>query len=272
MDIIINAVMQDIPPTSQPIPHPGSFYLNILHALAYPLESPPLADLLRRLHGLEGDWLIASPICWEATHNDAMIIASGEPLNLTEQASKAWFDAFTASVASESCKTFFHDPYTWLIQMPNKPVVQAKPVHFLHHQSMMPQLDLMDHTLYWQRFFTENQMFFSAHSLNQQRNASLPINGLWIWGQGQLQLPSDTLLTCYDEASLPIANLLSTRVQRFDPSHRLKEGIIIAQQLTDPSLHDLKPQMQKQTVRWYWNNVAYSIKPKNWLQRFIERI
>lgn len=270
MDIIINDIQNELPLGHSRLPHPGSFYQNILSVMGYPLASPPVADLLARYHGLSGEWLVASPICWEATHNDAMIIASGDSLDLSEEASKAWFDVFRESVDTLSCQAVFHDSHTWLIQMDDKPAISAKPPNHLHHQSMMPHLAVMDQTLFWQRFFTENQMFFSAHPLNQARIASFPINGLWIWGQGQLDAPSKTPIYC-DEAFHSLAQNLSSNVRSIEPHQSINEGVVFTQRCTDDLLDHLKQPIKKQRMRWYWNNVAYASKPTHWLWRLLER-
>ena len=140
------------------------------------------ADALRRLHGLEGDWLIVSPIYWEATHNDAMIMACGEMLDLSDEESRQWFAALAKFLVNDKVTLHYHDANTWLIQFDECPPINAKPVHSLLQQSMMQQLAALDPTLFWSRFLTENQMFFSEHPLNKARTGRYPVNGVWIWG------------------------------------------------------------------------------------------
>jgi len=144
------------------------------------------AEQLRRYHKLEGRWLIVSPIHWQATHNDAMIIACNETLDLPDAESRLWFAALTEFLVHDKVKLHYHDAYTWLIQFEESPPINAKPVHRLLQQSMMQQLQALDSTLFWSRFITENQMFFSEHSLNKARAGRYPINGVWIWGDGDL--------------------------------------------------------------------------------------
>ena len=184
MDIVINADIDEVPEGHFPILNQGNFYHNILTCLGYSYEKPPVADLLRRYHGLEGQWLIASPIHWQATHNDAMIVASGSELQLSDQVSRLWFAAFKEFVTADHFNVHYHDAHTWLIQCDGKPLLDSKPVHTLHHKSLMPELRKLDETLYWQRLITEGQMFFSEHPLNKDRLASYSINGLWFWGGG----------------------------------------------------------------------------------------
>lgn len=262
MDVVINSDINTVPEGSLPIINQGDYYHNILTCLGYPIDFPPVADLLRRYHGLEGDWLIASPIYWQATHNDAMIMASGSALQLSDQESQGWFAALVDFVQPNKVHMHYHDAHTWLIQVKEHPRITAKPVHMLLHQSMTPQLKALDSTLFWQRFITENQMMFSGHPLNKARMDRYPINGLWIWGGGQLQSRSKRPFICNDEQTFKLAALLSTQVSYLQPGESLKKNTVILSSANQAE--GLQTQLQKYTVRWYWNNVAYINKPQHW--------
>jgi hypothetical protein len=273
IDIVINAELDAAPAGSEPLPHQANFYHNILACLGYSNESPPVADLLRSYHGLEGEWLVVSPIHWQATHNDAMIVASGHDLGLSDSASRLWFAALAEFVALDNIKLHYHDAATWLLQAEGKPQLTAKPVHTLHHQSMMPELKRLDDTLFWQRFITENQMFFSAHALNKTRTELYPINGLWLWGGGQLHKRVKNPLICSDDGLVRLANLLSTHVSAYGHGPSVAQNsVLLLNELSLDEQFALQTQLQKNTVRWYWNNVAYLSKPKSWLSRLIERV
>lgn len=274
MDIIINTDLDVAPENTNIIPTHGNFYHNLLSCLGYSNESPPVADLLRRYHHLEGEWMVASPIHWQATHNDAMIIASGNSLELSDEESRRWFGAFEEFIAPENMSLYYHDAHTWLLQTKSsKPEITAKPVHTLYHQSMMPELKLLDKTFFWQRFFTENQMFFSAHPLNNERTGLYPINGVWIWGRGTLDVNVSTPLACQDKELLELANVLSTNVSDNQDSNQApKNAMFLYKTLDQNARHSLQKQLQKNTVRWYWNNQAYQSKPKSWISRLMEKI
>ena len=279
MDVVINAELHcersidEVPASTVSLSHQGDFYPNILACLGYSNESPPVADLLRSYHGLEGEWLVASPIHWQATHNDAMIVASGHELSLTDQESRLWFAALSEFVTLDNIKLHYHDAYTWLLQCNGKPQMTAKPVHMLHHQSMMPELRRLDDSLFWQRFITENQMFFSAHSLNTARSELYPINGVWLWGGGQLYDRVQTPLICADDSLQRLANILSTNVSADNSTLSItKHSVFLFNELNIDEQRALQTRLQKNTVQWYWNNVAYLSKPKRWLSRLIERV
>lgn len=134
-----------------------------------------------KLHNLEGSWQVVSPICWQATHNDAMIIACGDTLQLSEEQSRQWFDVLARFLNDGQTTLGYHDAYTWLMQHKTAPILNAKPASLLLQQSLTPHLQTLDSTGFWQRFLTEVQMLFSQQALSQERLGEYPINGVWIW-------------------------------------------------------------------------------------------
>jgi len=273
MDIIINATLDSVPQGLVPITSLGNFYHNILACLAYPSDFPPVADLLRQYHGLEGQWLIVSPIHWQATHNDAMIIAEGNELGLSETESHQWFDVFNEFVSPENMMLHYHDAHTWLLRCDGKPEVVAKPVHTLRHKSMMPELQCLDKTLFFQRFITETQMLLSAHPLNKSRTGLLPINGVWLWGGGKLHAPLSIPIVGHNQRLVRLAKLLSTHVYDEKTVPFLtKDSMLLFNDVGQLDHSDLHVQLQKKSARWYWNNLAYFSKPKSWLSRLMEKM
>ncbi len=283
MDIVINTDLTSIPKGAVPIPHQANFYHNILGCLYHPVSKkqgtlakadedcyPPIAKLLSHIHNLEGDWLIVSPLHWEATHNDALITAVGHELQLSDEASRQWFDALSAFLAPFNQKLYYHDACTWLIQCHEEHQISAKPVYRLLHQSMIPELKNLDKTLFWQRFITETQMFFSTHPLNKARIGLPSVNGVWVWGAGPLRARVQTPIICDDPHLLPLARLLSTHViQGPLPQKPDKKSVILFNHLNLTHRIALEHQLKSQPVRWYWNNLAYLIQPKRWWSRII---
>ena len=267
MDIIINSTLPHLlenVPKADESSHLSNYYQNILACLGYSANNPPVADLLRRYHKLEGLWLIASPIHWEATHNDAMIMACDDALDLSEEESQHLFADLAEFLADDKVKLHYHDAYTWLIQFEAFSPVNAKPVHMLLQQPMMQQLQALDSTLFWSKFLTENQMFFSEHPLNKARVGLHSINGVWIWGAGELKARVSKPMICSDEATYDLASVLSTRVNRYVPDHKYpKDAVLLFSDFDGKQAC----QFEKNTVHWYWNNAKYITKPKNWFAR-----
>lgn len=178
MDVVINDVREVVPAKSKPLISQRDYYLNLLTCLGYPPQNPPLGHFLSLYHQLEGRWLIASPIHWQATHNDALILATGKELELTSTQARLWFDALAQFFKEENINMIYHDDCMWLISIDNKPEIFSQSVYSMLHQSLMPAFAKMDKTFFWQRLITEIQMYMGSHPLNAQRQEKPIVNGL----------------------------------------------------------------------------------------------
>lgn len=273
MDIVINQKTPSIPPNAEPIDHEGDVFLHLLRCIDDTADSPPMGDLLRRYHGLDGTWLIASPIHWEATHNDAMIVACGDALELDDQRSRELFSVLETFAKEDHITMHYHNASTWLLQCSNKPVIHAKSPHALLHQSMLTHLTSLDDTRYWQKFITEVQMLFTMNPLSKRPQMAYPVNGLWIWGGGALKSTANTPIFC-DDHFFKFAQLVSHHVHLDKNPSSLalpEECILLVEQLSDSERMDLEHRFRNRTVSWYWNNRAYRTQPKRWMTRLKEK-
>ena len=282
MDIVINATTESDPEGCEKLGASGTavgvasaqvgvvigqrnYYVNLLTCLGYSADSPPVADLLRKLHGLDGEWWVLSPIHWQATHNDAMIVACDAQLQLSDDESRQWFNELTEFLAQDGVKLHYHDAYTWLIQFKRVVSFDAKPVSALLQQSILPHLKALDRTSFGQRFITENQMFFSQHGLNKTRLNRYAINGIWIWGGGVLTSVSLKSVIAMDEAAFNLASIVSTKVSRYQIGKTIAKDAVI---LSSTKSFD-RESLKKRTVHWYWNNMMYSTKRTNWFMNLL---
>jgi len=266
MDIIINhaGALKD----HQPIPALGNFYHQLFACLGYADEQFALADLLRQYHQLKGRWLMVSPIHWQATHNDAMIMAAGDELAWSVEESRQCFDVFSRFVHEDGMTALYHDKTTWLLRCDGKPEMNAVPVHGLLHQSLMKALQQLDSTLFWQRFLTETQMLFNTQPLNQSL-----VNGVWIWGAGSLPAPVHKPIVVSSERLHQLASLLSTEVlNEKSISVYPKNSILLFESLAEPEREALQSRVAKERVHWYWNNIAYTTKPPSLWSRLMENL
>lgn len=258
--VVINTDSATIPEEVKPLVSQGSALLNVLHCLNYDPCDPPLADLLKSHHHLQGDWIILSPIYWQATHNDALIVAAGKELELDESDAKSQFNLLATYLAVENRVLYYHDADIWLLQDNKEHPLQAKPVHQLIGKSLMPELAQLGDTLFWQKLLTESQMLF-ASTVKQS-----VINGLWPWGGASLAEKSKQAI-CADAEFFSIAKELSDKVTLYNPSLRFKEyDVLLISELsvlTDSHQEELK----KLPVYWYWNNMAYTSGKGNWFTR-----
>lgn len=264
MDVIVNAIKDDVPVGSEPLHGLGDYYANILVGLGYKSDHLPLAALLALYHQQPGHWLIATPIHWEATHNDAMIVAAGQALELTENESRRWFTEVAQFLHADHFQPVFHDAQTWLFNLDNKPKITSHSIQSVLHQSIMPLLNALDKTLYWQRLITELQMYLSTHPLNKERESKLAINGVWFWGEGELTIPHQRPFATDDETLLKLGSYISP----LTPSITLqKDHILVINDVKQIEFCHLDDKMRKNKIHWYWNNMAYSMPVGHWWSR-----
>lgn len=268
MDVIVNARIHSLPDAVTELPSQGQAYLNLLQSLGYAAEQLPLADLLAQEHGLAGEWLILSPIHWQASHNDAMIMAYGEDLCLADDESRAWFQALADYLARDLWQLFYHNAEIWLMSRKSMPAIQAKSIYQMFHRSMRPELLALDDSLFWSSFLTETQMFLHSHPLNQSRiRQQKPlINGVWVWGTGRLNVSKTAICTLASFEN--IARLCSTNVHVYSPALSLKPfDTLLINNLTDLSDRHQKELTQSPYTRWFWNDFSYLAKKQRWWQQ-----
>lgn len=260
MDIFIDSDCTILPKETKPLVSQGSLIENFLVGLGYEASDPPLAELLKGFYSLEGDCLMLSPVKWQATHNDAMIIAADETLALEEAESKHWFTLYKNYLAEENIGLYYHDAKTWVLQAKGKPSLHAKPTHLLINQSLMPELAQLDSTLYWQKFLTEAQMFFASQP------SIPPFNGVWLWGSAPLR-DKTSLALCADESFFSIAQLCAEQVTLYHPTLELNSFSMLLLKSQEGLSASHQEQLKKIPSTWYWNNKAYRSTFPNYFAR-----
>ncbi|MBA2652243.1 MAG: hypothetical protein H0U73_08255 [Tatlockia sp.] len=265
MDVIVNGEKkEEFPPGSKGLSKEANYYHAILGCLGYDPEHLPLAGLLKLYHQLEGQWLIASPVHWEASHNDAMLIAAGDELELSDSESRLWFAAVADFLKADGFTPVYHDAHTWLFNIDDKPAIHSQVLETMMHKSLMPIISSLDSSYFWQRLFTEMQMYLSAHPLNLKR-PDLTINGLWFWGEGDFKLEGLRKIVSDDQILLKHSSSVSplTPVTEFS-----KNDLLIINDPTQIELCFLEQKLKKNTVNWYWSNCSYTCKPTHWWSKF----
>lgn len=263
MDVVINSDCSVSPDPKYLLSGYSSYYLNIFKCLHYADETIPLGAILSSNHGFQGQWLVVTPIFWQATHNDAMILACDSKLNLQEKEARALFDKFSDFVKESGMRAYFHDAYTWLLQCDGKPSIQSIPPHRLLHQSFFPYLKALDPSLFWQRFITEIQMLFIGQA---------KVNGIWIWGNGDRPDPVNRFILVNNSKTHAFARLLSQHVDYLTHEEPTKRALLLFDSLDKEEEALLLAKLSHFNVNWYWNNVAYCSRAKSWFSRWIKRV
>ena len=268
MDVVIDAVKDCAPMGSIVIPSQHDFTLNLLTLLGADTNYTPLADFCRLQKGLEaGRWFIISPIHWEATHNDAMIVDDGREFAWTEQLSRNWFTEVSHFLAQDRCELVYLSPYQWLMKCPEDslyPHIKSLNLNHMLHQSIMPCLQALDSTMRWVRLHTELQMFLSSHPLNIGCDPTKTFNGIWIWGGG-IFTPTDKKVIITDDNF--IQSLFPHQAVREKGKSATENLLWVTHDCHSPILKEVEQLNQKNTINWYWNNQAYRMSCSPWYKR-----
>jgi hypothetical protein len=236
---------------------------QLLKIWGYAEQQTPVGDFLRVYHGLSGRWCVASPMRWEATHNDVVMRKVGVLLSISEEESRQLFLAFANFLKEDGIHMHYHDATTWLIEQKPVALPTVVPAYELLDKSMSAALRTLMPEASWLRLVTESQMFFSAQKQE--------MNGLWFWGGGACMAPQKRpLIICADERWHQAASCLSSCVQVFDEhTSCVKNSVYFIPDLTQVDLTALEYKLRRYWVRWHWNNMTYMTRPHTLLAKLL---
>lgn len=251
MQLVINAATEVFPESAQEVSALNNYHLNILSAL-YPGEKNlPLADLLCHYHGLKGEWIVVSPLHWHATHNDVIVDGIYDSLMLDELKAQALFSRLQEWMQIEGMPMVYHDCYHWLLQIDNKPPIKSVALPYLLQLPLTPILRAMDSSQYWQRLFTELQMW-----MHQNMPDSM-VNGVWFYGEGKLDWRQSPIFSDDPDLLQHFPNQVNTLQSQ---TIAAENALWILQ--TNPP--DLNKRCQPVATTWFWNNKTYQLPAKPW--------
>ncbi len=160
-------------------------------ASLFQLEKLPAAALSYRQHAgaIEADhfYLCADPVYIQPDMNSAVLLAH-EELDLSLEDTGELAASVNAHFVDESWSLEVLRTHRWLIKLTRSPLLTTTPLARIKGQPIGDNLAQGNDSPYWQRILNEIQMLLFAHPLNQQREAEgkLPVNSLWLWGEGEL--------------------------------------------------------------------------------------
>lgn len=155
------------------------------------------------LPGVAGaHWMRADPVSLRADLTDILLFDSSAFDLSGDEADRLLADL----------NRFFHEepwellrgaePRRWYLRLQEPPAIETTPLAQVHGRAIGQALPQGAAASYWHRIANETQMLLHQHPLNQSREEQglAPINGLWFWGNGQLQsLRADYQRVCADD-------------------------------------------------------------------------
>ena len=256
VNVIVNASHTPDGASSALSEQPTCAYLTLTDVLGYQDALAPVAELLRRFHGLvPGYWVVVSPMRWAATHCDGFITEVGESLGLATQIdeARALFEAFADFAAPVAFELHYHQPTLWLMRL-KEPFARLPldSVYRLLNRSMahvLPHLNADG-----LRFFTESQMFLT------ERGGE--VNGVWFWGDAPLETKQAHVIVGGDKRWFDVLADTVSSCALFDATQKPPAQALLF--ITDASWLksvDLTAYLAHHAQHWHWNNTSYDTAP-----------
>ena len=135
----------------------------------------------------QGVWLRADPVHVTADR-DGLVLIDSNRFNLTQHDALALAAEVNRVLNSRNLTLEVPVPYRWYIQLPEPQRLTTTPVDAVVGKDILPYMPAGDDRVAWIQMLNEIQMLLHDTNVNLQReqNKQLPINSVWIWGQGSL--------------------------------------------------------------------------------------
>ncbi len=150
----------------------------------------PLAAMLRQYLGLsaQGNWLCASPVFLEVGI-EKIILHAADLSELCMDESASLIETFNSHFEEDGLNIEGDHSGNWFIQIPEHRDIKTHPLSAVSGQSLYPCLPTGEYSAFWHRVLNETQMLFFNHPVNLKREqeGKRPINGLWLWGEGEIK-------------------------------------------------------------------------------------
>ena len=141
-------------------------------------------------HGMppgEANWLHADPVHLQADIDQAFL-RDAESLDLDDAESQLLLSLINQHFNDDGLELLSVNGRHWFLEARDKTEIETTALYDVIGRNInffMPKGN--DH-LYWKRFLNESQMLFHQSEVNEARavRGLLPINSLWLWGEGTL--------------------------------------------------------------------------------------
>jgi hypothetical protein len=170
------------------------FQLPVHEAQELPVASVThLADAGVTDHGW---WLRADPVYLRPDLHQVLLF-DARHLAISTGTAQSLVTEFNAMFRADDLLLEAPHPQRWYLHIAKDPGLRTEPLIAAIGQDINPLLPRGQEARHWHRLLTEIQMLLHSSQVNVAReaNGQLPINGIWIWGGGQLpqgaRSPSD---------------------------------------------------------------------------------
>lgn len=245
--VIINGLKNNVTPNEPQ----GLWQLNLLKALG----QTGLGALLAQQLGLPSrKWIVVSPVHSQATHNDAMIIATCQEFEW-QSAMEDYYLNFVKWMAQDGIAVHRFSNSIWLMDATNFPDLNTLSVGEMHHRSLQPYL--MEFPSPWLKWWTEVQMML--HGVRGQ--GPYAINAVWPWGAGNLPV-FDSLWTLSKSDLYREISKIYPQVEVWHSHVKLQERAYFLIEDAEQTLL-LKHPLNQFDSHWWWLDADEKKPAKN---------
>lgn len=169
----------------------------------------PVASLSAAFDGLGeggGDWLRADPV-YLRLQRDKLVLLPEVEVDMAEAGQLC--AALNEHFSGQGMEFFAPHPQRWYLRTASHPEIETVPLSQVAGRDVRDLLPGGRDAVHWRRVLNEIQMLLFSHPVNEVREARgvLPVNSLWLWGNGTACRPQAS----YDCVSSdePLAEMLA---------------------------------------------------------------
>lgn len=168
----------------------GNFYDTACQLYQQPQTLPVAAVLAsRQLASFDtrNYWVKIDPVQL-VPDRDTLVLIPGKDLGVEEEEAKSLISAFNRHFSQDRVEIEYGSPLDWYIRIKQPVDLHTTALNEVTYASLENHFPQGHAAQYWRQLLNEASMLFFDHPVNQKRReAGQPeINGLWLWGEGQL--------------------------------------------------------------------------------------
>lgn len=151
------------------------------------MPGAPLASVSAAFDGLEpGCWLRADPVHLRLQREQVVLLPN---VALAADEAGALCASLNAHFSGQGVEFCAPHPQRWYLRVPLSPDIRSVPLSRAAGRNIHGLLPTGADERRWRQLFNEVQMLLFAHPLNEEREArgELPVNSVWLWGEGAQQ-------------------------------------------------------------------------------------
>ncbi len=147
----------------------------------------PVAEISAMFDGLaEGCWVRADPAYMQLQRTQLVM----QPVNAVESEEAAQLcAALNEHFSGQGMEFVAPHPQRWYVRLSAMPAVRTVPLSQACGRDVRGVLPDGEEGARWQQLFNEIQMLLFSHPVNEARavRGALPVNSLWLWGNGNFE-------------------------------------------------------------------------------------